>query len=66
VCGAIRIGIAQAKASAKPEESVLADVAAQGHHPDAPEEKVQNTAMGPSNVGFTALWTCNNHGQQSP
>jgi hypothetical protein len=44
-------------ASAKPEEAMFADVAAQGHHADAFQQEVEQSAMRPPNALFTALWT---------
>lgn len=62
--GPFRIGPGKPETSAKTEETVRANVAAQWHHADASEKKVQDLTMRPADIGFAALWTCNNHGQR--
>jgi hypothetical protein len=54
------------EAAAKPKETVFAHIAPQGHQADGSEDEVEQSALRPANVGFTALWTCNSHGQKSP
>ena len=55
-----------AEALAEPEEAVFADVAAQGHHADAPQQDVEESAMRPPDVAFMTLWASNSHSWQSP
>ncbi len=55
-----------AEALAEPEEAVFADVAAQGHHADAPQQEVEQSAMRPPDVAFMTLWASNSHSRQSP
>ena len=54
------------QALAEPEEAVFADVAAQGHHADAPQQEVEESAMRPPDVAFMTLWASNSHSWQSP
>jgi hypothetical protein len=49
-------------ASAKTEEAMFADIAAQRNEANASKNKVEKFAVGPSNISFVALWTCNGHG----
>jgi hypothetical protein len=53
-------------ALAKPEEAVLADIAAKRHQTDAAQQKIKQPAMRPPDIRLTALGTRNRHGQQSP
>jgi hypothetical protein len=52
--------------SAKPEEAMKADVAAQRHHANAAQQEVEQSALRLPNASFTTLWTRNSHSQQSP
>lgn len=45
------------KASAKPEEAMCAEVAAQGHHADDAQQDIEQSAMRPPDTALTALWT---------
>jgi hypothetical protein len=45
------------EASAKPEEAMKAEVAAQRHHADAAQQEVEQSALRPPNASFTTLWT---------
>jgi hypothetical protein len=54
------------QALAEPEEAMFAKVAAQGHHADAAQKKVQQSVVRPPDVGFMALWAFNSHSGQSP
>jgi hypothetical protein len=53
-------------AFAEPEEAMLADVAAQGHHADAAQQKIKQSMMRPPDVAFMALRAFNSHNWQSP
>jgi len=55
-----------ADAFAKPEEAMFADVAAQGHHADAAQQKIKQSMMRPPDVAFMALRAFNSHSWQSP
>jgi hypothetical protein len=50
------------QASAKPEEAVLADIAAQRHHAEAAQYKVEQSAMRPPDIVLFALGTFHSHG----
>jgi hypothetical protein len=43
--------------SAKPEEAMFAKTAAQGHHADAFQQDVEQSAMRLPNALLTTLWT---------
>jgi hypothetical protein len=45
------------EASAKPEEAMFAKTAAQGHHADAFQQDVEQSAMRLPNALLTTLWT---------
>jgi hypothetical protein len=53
-------------APVKPEKPVLADIAAERHQTKLPQQKIQNSAMRPSDVMFTAFRTRKRHGRKSP
>jgi hypothetical protein len=61
-----KTGAGSGEASAKPEEAVLTEVAAQRHQADASEQEIEKPPMRPSDISFAAPWTCNRHGPKSP